>query len=102
MYGHERSLVKRYQGRPFALLGVNVDDNAETLKRVQEQEHMTWTSLYDGPHGGPISRQWKLTGFPSLFLIDAKGMIRYQHAGAPSAEVLDGEIETLVKEAEKR
>ena len=37
MYGHERSLVQRYQGRPFVLLGVNTDDDAETLKQVQEQ-----------------------------------------------------------------
>jgi hypothetical protein len=101
MYSHERSLVKRYQGRPFALVGVNTDSEAETLKKVQEEEHMTWPSWFDG-HGGPITRQWKITGFPSLFLIDAKGMIRFQHAGAPSAEELDPEIETLVKEAEKR
>ena len=100
MYGHERSLVQRYQGRPFALVGVNTDADAETLKKVQEEEHMTWRSWFDG-HGGPITRQWKITGFPTLYLIDAKGMIRFRHEGAPSAAELDAEIETLVKEAEK-
>ena len=92
MYGHERSLVKRYQGRPFALVGVNTDRDVETLKQVQEDEHMTWRSWFDGP-GGPISRQWKVTGFPTLYLIDAKGMIRFQHDGPPAAEELDAEIE---------
>ena len=53
MYSHERSLVKRYQGRPFAIVGVNTDRNVGTLKRVQEEEHMTWRSWLDGPPGGP-------------------------------------------------
>ena len=62
---------------------------------------MTWRSWFDGPPGGPITQEWKVTGMPSIFLIDAKGMVRYAHEGAPGAEELDGEIETLVKEAEK-
>ena len=83
MYSHERSLVQRYQGRPFVLVGVNTDRDVETLKQVQEEEHMTWRSWFDGPPGGPISQEWKVTGFPSIFLIDAKGMVRYAHEGAP-------------------
>jgi peroxiredoxin len=101
MYSHERSLVQRYQGRPFVLLGVNTDQDVETLKRVQEEQHITWRSWFDGPAGGPITRAWGVTGMPSIFLIDAKGMVRFAHEGAPEAEELNGEIETLVKEAEK-
>ena len=101
MYGHERSLVKQYQGRPFALVGVNTDRDAATLKRVQQEEQMTWRSWFDGPPGGPITAQWQIASFPTLYLIDAKGMIRKQFDGAPSAAELDAAIEPLVKEAEK-
>src|ERR1700693_6116491 len=100
MYGHERSLVQRYQGRPFALVGVHTDRDVETLKQVQQQEHLTWRSWFDGP-SGPISRQWGVESFPTLFLIDAKGVVRFQYDGAPPAEQLDAAVETLVKEAEK-
>ena len=100
MYGHERSLVQRYQGLPFALLGVNTDRDVETLKQVQEQEQMTWRSWFDGP-AGPITRQWGVDSFPTLFLIDAKGMVRSSFAEPPAAEELDGAIEALLKEAEK-
>jgi cytochrome oxidase Cu insertion factor (SCO1/SenC/PrrC family) len=100
MYGHERSLVQRYQDRPFVLLGVNTDADAETLKQVQEKQHLSWRSWYDGP-GGPICQQWRVKGFPSIFLIDAKGVVRYQYNGAPDGEELDRDIETLVKEVEK-
>ncbi len=101
MYGHERSLVQKYQGRPFVLLGVNTDRDAATLKHVQQEEHMTWRSWFDGPPGGPLSEEWKVTAFPTLFLIDAKGMVRNKYEGAPSAEELDGAIEALLREAEK-
>ena len=97
MYGHERSLVQRYQNRPFVLLGVNTDADAATLKQVQDKQHLSWRSWYDGP-GGPICQEWHVRGFPSVFVIDAKGVVRYQHEGPPGEEELDGEIETLLKE----
>ena len=35
MYPHERSLVKRLEGKPFALIGVNSDKNKDFDKEVQ-------------------------------------------------------------------
>ena len=101
MYDHERSLVKRYQGRPFVLLGVNTDKDAADLKRVQKERGITWRSFVDGPPGGPIVREWGIEGFPTMFLIDPQGNVRYSHLGPPTAEELDGEIDQLVHEAEK-
>ena len=37
-------------------------------------------------------------GFPSLFVIDAKGVVRYQHVGPPGEGGLEREIDTLLKE----
>jgi hypothetical protein len=101
MYDHERSLVKRYQNRPFVMLGVNTDKDAAALKRAQEKRDLPWRSFADGPPGGPIVTEWGIDGFPTLFLIDAQGNIRNSHVGPPPAEELDGEIEALVREAEK-
>jgi hypothetical protein len=38
MYPHERSLVKRLEGKPFALLGINSDPSQKVLKEVIEKE----------------------------------------------------------------
>ena len=38
MYPHERSLVKRLAGKPFALLGINSDADREGLKKTMEEE----------------------------------------------------------------
>jgi peroxiredoxin len=101
MYPHERSLVKKMEGKPFVLVGVNSDKDREALKKVLEDEHITWRSFWNGgSSGGPISTAWKVQGWPTLYVIDDKGVIRHKWLGSPGEGVLDEAIETLVKAAE--
>ena len=100
MYPHERSLVQKMQGKPFALLGVNSDQNREELKKVLEQQNITWRSFWAGGTNGPIPTQWKIKGWPTIYLIDHKGVVRQRYLGNPGDAVLDSEIEKLVREAE--
>lgn len=102
MYPHERSLVKKMEGRPFALVGVNSDGDKTGLKKAMEKEQITWRSFWDRSTSGPIDRAWKIQGWPTLFVIDQKGVIRHTHLGSPGEQVLDQEIEGLIKQAETR
>ncbi len=97
MLPHERSLVQRFQDRPFALIGVDTDPDIGTLKKVQKDGTFPGRSFWDG-QGGPICAEWEVQGFPTIALLDAKGVVRFTHLGAPSAKVLDDEIEQLLKE----
>ena len=101
MYPHERSLVKRLQDRPFALLGVNTDDSREELQQAIKEQEITWRSWWDGPVGGPITQLYHISAFPTLMLIDHKGMVRYEWKGAPSQATLDRALDKLLAEAEK-
>jgi hypothetical protein len=102
MYPHERSLVKAMESKPFVLLGVNSDQSKEDLKKVIEDEKMTWRSWFDGPGTqGPIATKWNVHGWPTLYVVDHKGIIRHKWVGSPGDKVLDEAIEKLVKEAEK-
>ena len=47
MYPHERSLVKRLEGKSFALLGINSDSDKPKLKKAMEKENITWRSWWD-------------------------------------------------------
>jgi len=100
MFHHERSLVQRMQDKPFALIGVNSDENRDELKDVVKKESINWRSFWARGGGGPIPTQWQVRGWPTIVLIDHKGVIRYKHEGNPGDAVLDQEIEQLVKEAE--
>ncbi len=39
---------------------------------------------------------WKVTGWPTIYLIDHEGIIRNRWVGSPEDEVLDREIGQLV------
>lgn len=98
MFAHERSLVEKYKGKPFALLGVNLDASREQLRKAQEKEHLNWRSWWDGA-AGPIALKWNVEGLPTLFLIDHQGLVRWQAPGVPDLKHLDELIEKLVQEA---
>ena len=99
MYPHERSLVSKLANKPFVLLGVNSDRDREGLKQVLVNEKVTWRSFWNGGStGGPISRAWGVTAWPTLVLIDHKGVIRQKFVGSPGAAVLDKAIDDLLKE----
>lgn len=104
MFPHERSLVARLKDEPFALIGVNSDVDAEAKKKKEfADEKITWRSFWNGPKGtqGPISKAWNVNGWPTLYLIDHTGKIRFKHEGSPGDAVLDREIDQLVAEAKK-
>ena len=101
MYPHERSLVKRLANKPFVLLGINSDQDRKALKKAMRKNHITWRSWFDGGTDGPIAKEWKVNGWPTLYIIDADGIIRHKHLGSPGDEKLDEEIDALVKKAEK-
>jgi len=65
MYPHERSLVKKLEGKPFALIGINSDKDRDELKKVLEEEKITWRSFWNGGStSGPISTEWNVHGWP--------------------------------------
>src|SRR4051794_31423867 len=95
MYPHERSLVKRMEGKPFAIVGVNSDSDREKLKKRMEEEHITWPSWRDGETSGPIATQWNVHSWPTTYLIDSKGVIRNKEV---SGRELDNAVDALLKE----
>ena len=105
MFPHERSLVKRMteEKKPFALIGINSDKDLKSAKEKNEKQEITWRSFWCGLEGtgGDIPASWRVKGWPTLYLIDHKGVIRHKFLGNPGDEKLDKFIDELVAEAEK-
>jgi thiol-disulfide isomerase/thioredoxin len=76
MYPEERALVERFKGRPFALLSVNTDHDQETLRRSISLGEITWRCWWEAGVDGPICSRWMIEGFPHVYLLDHKGVIR--------------------------
>ena len=89
MLPHEKSLVKRLENEPFALIGINSDGDAAKLKGILEKQSITWRQHVDGSTSGPLATSWNVNGWPTIYVIDAKGVIRYR-------DVRDDEMEMAV------
>ena len=98
MVPHERSLVKQLADKPFALIGVNSDEDIEVARKSVEDLNINWRSFWNGEKGtmGPIATKWDIYSWPTTYLIDAKGIIRYKNI---RGEELDEAIEELMAEA---
>ncbi len=95
MYPHERSLVKRLANQDFALIGVNSDPK-ENVKAAIERENITWRSFWDGgTTSGPIAKRWNVTGWPTIYVLDRDGVIRYKGVRGSS---MDKAVDTLLAE----
>ena len=96
MYPSERSLVKKLANEPFALIGVNSDSDRDVLKKVIEKENITWRSFWNGgSKQGPISSAWKISGWPTVYVIDAEGVVRYKTVGSNEAGTMQAIQECL-------
>jgi thiol-disulfide isomerase/thioredoxin len=82
MYPYERGLVERLKNKPFVLLGVNCDDDKAQAQRAVEKDGLNWRSWWNSsrPHSR-ISVQWQIDGFPRVYVLDDKGIIRHLFSG---------------------
>ena len=97
MIPHERELVKRLKDRPFVLLGVNGDDDRAKAAEVMTKQGMTWPSLWNGGKTGGIADRLGVRSWPTVYVVDARGVIRYKNV---RGEALEEAVNRLVVEAE--
>ncbi len=96
----ERALVERMKARPFALLGVDCNDEKPAALRAIETERMTWPHWFDDLRAvQSIHMRYGITAFPSVVVLDAQGVIR--SLNARGAE-LDKLVDELLKETETK
>ena len=94
MYPHERSLVKRLNGKPFALLGVNSDRDREKIRETVKEKGLTWRSFWNGGGtSGPISSKWNVRGWPTIYVLDEHGVIRFKNV---RGEAMDEAVDSLL------
>ena len=95
MYPHERSLFKNLSGKPFAIIGVNSDDTIETPQKLVSEGTVTWRSFQNEGPEIPISESWGVTGWPTIYVLDGEGRIRYKDVRGPA---LDAALQSLLEE----
>jgi thiol-disulfide isomerase/thioredoxin len=96
---HEKALVEHFKGRPFAVVGVNGDRSKPDAQKAVAEHEIPWRSFWDGDKGpnGPIALTWNVQGWPTVYVLDQKGVIRLK--GVRGWQ--EAALEKLVSAAEK-
>jgi hypothetical protein len=95
MLPHERSLVEKWKDEPFAIVGIN-SDPVERFAELVKDGTTTWRSFRNEQEYGKISTKWAVTGWPTLYILDHKGVIR--HIGL-RGEAMEEAMAKLIEEA---
>lgn len=99
----ERALVGRLTGRPFALVGFDGDEDKGVARKVAEKEAMTWRSFWDGgQHESPIVARWGIDSWPTIYVLDPQGVIRFQGMDFPNEEKFEEVVDHLLGELEEK
>jgi thiol-disulfide isomerase/thioredoxin len=99
IYPHMRALNKRIDGRRFALISINSEPEKDVneLRDAWTSQGNTWRCLFDGTWEGPIQKAWNIQFFPTIYVLDSKGVIRHKDL---RERELDDAVETLLRETE--
>jgi thiol-disulfide isomerase/thioredoxin len=76
---HQLELLKLHEGKPFAIVGVDSDNDIQAAQKAVKDNRMPWRSFRDGDsQSGPMVKRWNVKSWPTLYLIDEEGVIRYK------------------------
>ena len=80
-YPYERLLLDLYANWPFALLGVDSSNTQDAALTAKTRERLTFRSWWDGGGTsntrGPIATEWNVVGWPAVYVLDERGVIRF-------------------------
>jgi peroxiredoxin len=80
-YPYERLLLELYKNWPFAIVGVDSGVNRAADLASKTEQGLTFRSWWDPPATGategPIASAWNVVGWPTVYVIDAQGVIRF-------------------------
>jgi thiol-disulfide isomerase/thioredoxin len=97
---HELPRVKKaystWHDKGLEVLGVSCDNSGDDLtKFLKDNPDMPWPQLFDPKTAGwhPIATGFGITGIPTMFLIDKKGVVRTVEARANFEELIPKMLE---------
>ena len=93
---HIKALVERHDSSKFAVVGINTDKDPEMFRARCEKDGVTWDNVFLGSTGTGVARDWGVSGYPTMYVLDGTGTIR---SISPRGERLERVVDELVAEA---
>ena len=87
--------MKRHKQDAFALVAVNCHDSEEDFRKGAKDLDLQYASIFGG---APIAEAWGVRGFPTVFVLDREGKIRFKDV---RGKQLDEAVQRLLDEDSK-
>lgn len=72
-----KEIASRFKNEPAVVLGMNTDPQVEDARAVVEKMKLNYPTL----KATGVPEKYKVQGFPTLIVIDHKGVVRDLHVG---------------------
>lgn len=87
------AIQDRYNDGGFEVLAINFDEPAAQIVPFVGELGLTFPVLLDP--GGNVQELYRVRGYPTSFLVDADGIIRFLHIGEMSPEIIHNYLAQL-------
>jgi len=91
------ALQTKFKGRPVAIIGVN-NDPLEKLRALQADNTVTWQNFSDPEN--KLAREYRVGGWPLVYVLDGERKIHYSGAPGSFAELTAEALLAELKPAE--
>lgn len=75
-----KKLYAQYHTNGFEIVGINFDDDTNTVQRFVQQQEIPWPQYFGGRTNNKYARQYSLNYFPYVWLADRKGILQDIHS----------------------
>ncbi|MGE5618840.1 MAG: TlpA family protein disulfide reductase [Sphingomonadaceae bacterium] len=83
-------VYQRYRDEGVVFLGVNKEEDAETVRKFVEQNRYSWTFLLDSD--GKVGNSYWVSGIPTSYFVDREGIVRDIHIGILNVSLLEAKL----------
>jgi len=94
-----QALYEKYQDQGFEIIAIEGMRDTERAKKFIEKNGLTFTTI-ENPAGDAevVQSVYKVSGYPTSFLINREGKIMYFHNGFEEGDekVIEEEIQSLL------
>jgi len=97
---HGKSLVEKFQGKPFALIGISADESRDELRQFLADRPLPWVNISDPANR--LNSLWKIKALPTFVLIGADGKIVERWIGGGRSASIERAVEKAVAAAEAK
>ncbi|QDT05003.1 thiol-disulfide oxidoreductase [Rubripirellula lacrimiformis] len=94
-YAPMRQLLAKYRQFPVRVVGIMSNDGPASIKAAVKRGDINWTVIPQ-PFNGPLQLDWGIEGYPTVYIIDADGILQapahmsyYGEGGYETREVED-------------